>query len=88
MNSNNSKPRVYPTRIDIPEIRSPVIKILNQTLATTSKQIFQPNYRRKALSYLGLGVLSVTLSAIPAFGAERIAFFTLLSVNFRFLLML
>jgi predicted dienelactone hydrolase len=47
---------------------------LSRSLSSWSKPIFQTICRGKSLSYLGLGVVSVVLSAIPAFGAERIAF--------------
>lgn len=61
MTTNNGKTRLYPTRIDIPEeIRSQVIEILNQTLATSldlQTQVKQAHWNVKGKDFYQLHLL-------------------------------
>lgn len=61
MNTKNSKFRLYPTRIDIPQdIRSQVIEILNQSLATSldlKTQVKQAHWNVKGKDFYQLHLL-------------------------------
>lgn len=61
MSNNNSKVRLYPTRIDLPEkVRSQVIELLNQTLATSldlKTQVKQAHWNVKGKDFYQLHLL-------------------------------